>query len=37
LEQRLGDNARFEQFLRAYVLKFAYRSIVTDEWKDVGN
>jgi leukotriene-A4 hydrolase len=35
LEQRLGDNARFEQFIRDYVRKFAYRSIVTEEWLEV--
>ncbi|CAK5082914.1 unnamed protein product [Meloidogyne enterolobii] len=34
LEQRLGDPPRFEQFLRSYINKFAYRSIVTDEWMD---
>ncbi|KAF7632994.1 Leuk-A4-hydro_C domain-containing protein [Meloidogyne graminicola] len=34
LEQRLGDPLRFEQFLRNYINKYAYKSIVTDEWID---
>ncbi|CAJ0918302.1 unnamed protein product, partial [Mesorhabditis belari] len=33
LEQTLGDNARFEEFLRAYIAKYAHKSIFTDDWR----
>ncbi|WKY04325.1 hypothetical protein Q1695_005377 [Nippostrongylus brasiliensis] len=33
LEQLLGDNARFEKFLRSYIEKYAFQSIVTETWK----
>ncbi|KAI6225082.1 Multiple C2 and transmembrane domain-containing protein 2 [Aphelenchoides fujianensis] len=32
LEQKLGSNERFEDFLKAYVKKFRRQSIVTEDW-----
>ncbi|PIC34596.1 hypothetical protein B9Z55_014201 [Caenorhabditis nigoni] len=34
IEQALGDNARFEEFLRSYIQKYAYKTVSTDEWKE---
>ncbi|MFH4979168.1 hypothetical protein AB6A40_005877 [Gnathostoma spinigerum] len=34
LEQKLNDSDEFEKFMRAYIEKFAYKSVVTDVWKD---
>ncbi|EGT56806.1 hypothetical protein CAEBREN_06885 [Caenorhabditis brenneri] len=34
IEQAIGDNARFEEFLKSYIQKFAYKSVSTDEWKE---
>ena len=33
LEQKLGGPDVFEPFLRAYIDKFKYKSITTDDWK----
>ncbi|CAD5205359.1 unnamed protein product [Bursaphelenchus okinawaensis] len=32
LEQLVGSNQRFEEFLRAYILKYRRQSIITDDW-----
>ncbi|UMM28951.1 hypothetical protein L5515_011550 [Caenorhabditis briggsae] len=34
IEQALGDNARFEEFLRNYIQKYVYKTVSTDEWKE---
>jgi leukotriene-A4 hydrolase len=34
IEQQLGSNERFEQFLRQYIQRFAYQSITTKDWLD---
>uniref|UniRef100_A0A1I7TXC0 Leuk-A4-hydro_C domain-containing protein n=1 Tax=Caenorhabditis tropicalis TaxID=1561998 RepID=A0A1I7TXC0_9PELO len=34
IEQALGDNDRFEKFLRSYIQKFSYKSVSTEEWKE---
>lgn len=34
LEQALGDNARFEKFLKDYIQKYAYKTVSTEEWKE---
>ncbi|XP_022235060.1 leukotriene A-4 hydrolase-like [Limulus polyphemus] len=34
LEQKLGGPEIFEPFLRAYLEKYKYKSLDTDEWKD---
>ncbi|CAB3406460.1 unnamed protein product [Caenorhabditis bovis] len=34
IEQQLGDNSRFEQFLREYIKTFSYKSVSTEEWKE---
>ncbi|KAL6739553.1 hypothetical protein Aduo_012992 [Ancylostoma duodenale] len=33
IEQLLGEPERFEEFLRKYIEKYAYKSITTDVWK----
>uniref|UniRef100_A0A0K0DLG1 Leuk-A4-hydro_C domain-containing protein n=1 Tax=Angiostrongylus cantonensis TaxID=6313 RepID=A0A0K0DLG1_ANGCA len=34
IEQLLGDTVRFENFLRAYIDKYAFQSVTTKIWKD---
>ncbi|TKR80496.1 hypothetical protein L596_014563 [Steinernema carpocapsae] len=34
IEQQIGSNERFEEFLRAYLQKFKYQSISTQDWRD---
>ncbi|EFP10186.1 hypothetical protein CRE_24300 [Caenorhabditis remanei] len=34
VEQTIGDNARFEQFLKNYIQKYAYKTVSTEEWKE---
>ncbi|TKR80495.1 hypothetical protein L596_014562 [Steinernema carpocapsae] len=33
IEQQIGSNERFEEFLKQYLTKFKYQSITTDDWK----
>ncbi|KAK0403954.1 hypothetical protein QR680_017213 [Steinernema hermaphroditum] len=33
IEQQIGSNERFEQFLKAYLAKFKYQAVTTDMWK----
>lgn len=34
IEQTLGDNDRFEKFLRDYIMKYAHKTVSTEEWKE---
>ncbi|CAD6196149.1 unnamed protein product [Caenorhabditis auriculariae] len=34
IEQLIGDNERFEKFLKTYISKFAHKSVYTDQWKE---
>ncbi|CAI5446972.1 unnamed protein product [Caenorhabditis angaria] len=34
IEQAIGDNSRFEEFLRSYIQKFAYKTVSTDEFQE---
>ena len=33
IESVVGDKERFEEFLKKYIAKYAYKSICTDTWK----